>query len=182
MLGEGQQVEVRGEATEGWQPINCADMGGYVHTSLIAWEPSAPSTESVDLEDEAGKQNGDSGNDIVDVAMRYEGHPYVYAGEGPKAFDCSGFTMFVINKTLGIDIPHDMAVQYDMGNPVNRTALQPGDLVFFKNTFRRGLSHTGIYIGGGQFIHAENESTGVRVSELDSDYYSSRWFGAVRFA
>jgi hypothetical protein len=47
---------------------------------------------------------------------------------------------------------------------------------------RRGLSHTGIYIGRGQFIHAENESTGVRVSDLDSEYYSSRWYGATRFA
>jgi cell wall-associated NlpC family hydrolase len=89
--------------------------------------------------------------------------------------------MFVINKTLGLDITHDMAIQYEMGTQVRRNALQPGDLVFFKNTFRRGLSHTGIYIGGGQFIHAENESTGVRVSELDAEYYSSRWYGAVRF-
>ncbi len=182
VLAESQPVEIRAESSGEWQPVNCAGAGGYVHTSLIAWEPSASSAESIDLEQEAGKRNGASGNDIVDFAMRYEGHPYVDAGEGPKAFDCSGFTMFVINRTLGIDIPHDMAVQYEMGNPVNRKALQPGDLIFFKNTFRRGLSHTGIYIGGGQFIHAENESTGVRVSELDSEYYSSRWYGAVRFA
>jgi len=182
VLTEGQQVEVRGETSDEWQPVNCAGMGGYVHTSLLAWELSASSPESVDLEQKADKPNGDSGEAIVDVAMRYEGRRYVYAGEGPKAFDCSGFTMFVIDKALGIDISHDMAVQYDMGNQVNRKALQPGDLVFFENTFQRGLSHTGIYIGGGQFIHAENESTGVIVSELDSDYYSSRWYGAVRFA
>jgi cell wall-associated NlpC family hydrolase len=90
--------------------------------------------------------------------------------------------MFVIKKTLGLDITHDMAVQYEMGNRVGRNELQPGDLVFFKNTYRRGLSHTGIYIGGGEFIHAENESTGVRVSDLDSEYYSSRWYGAARFS
>ena len=64
--------------------------------------------------------------------------------------------MFVIQNTLGIDIPHDMRVQYQMGRPVSRNALQPGDLVFFKNTFEPGMSHTGIYIGDGQFIHAEN--------------------------
>jgi NlpC/P60 family len=68
-----------------------------------------------------------------------------------------------------------------MGQPVPRKALQPGDLVFFKNTFERGMSHTGIYIGGGAFINAENESTGVTVSDLHSDYYRSRYYGAVRF-
>jgi cell wall-associated NlpC family hydrolase len=88
--------------------------------------------------------------------------------------------MFVVKKTLGIDITHDMFTQYEMGQEVGQGELQAGDLVFFKNTFRRGLSHTGIYIGGGEFIHAENESTGVVISALNSDYYGSRWYGAVR--
>ena len=90
--------------------------------------------------------------------------------------------MFVIHNTLGIDIPHDMFVQYQMGRSVSRDALQPGDLVFFANTFRPGLSHVGIYIGGGQFVHSENESTGVVVSDLNSDYYGSRWAGGTRLA
>lgn len=175
--------------TDAWVDPATGEAGGVVpdHAAVeplpvgVAVEP-APSVASVDLEQEAGKRNGASGNDIVEFAMRYEGHPYADGGEGPKAFDCSGFTMFVMHKTLGIDISHDMKVQYKMGTPVNRKGLQPGDLVFFKNTDRRGLSHTGIYIGGGQFIHAENEATGVTVSELDAEYYRSRWYGAVRFA
>jgi cell wall-associated NlpC family hydrolase len=186
VLGEGEAVAVRAQTIGEWQPVNCAGAGGYVNASLIAWTQMAAS-ENVDDAGQKEREGGRGGkvsgdNDIVDFAMRYEGHPYVYAGEGPRAFDCSGFTMFVIQKTLGIDITHDMFVQYDMGSKVGRNALQPGDLVFFKNTFRRGLSHTGIYIGGGQFIHAENESTGVRISDLDSDYYSSRWYGAVRYS
>jgi cell wall-associated NlpC family hydrolase len=182
VLDEGVPVEVRAEAMGEWQPVNCAGAGGYVRTSLIAWEPSTTSVDSVELEQKTHERDGASGNEIVDFAMRYEGRPYVYAGEGPKAFDCSGFTMFVIQKTLSIDITHDMSVQYDMGSHVRRNALQPGDLVFFKNTSERGLSHTGIYIGDGQFIHAENESTGVRISDLDSDYYSSHWYGAARYS
>lgn len=131
--------------------------------------------------DENGGGGGAStGSEIADFALQYEGYPYVYAGEGPNAFDCSGFTMFVIKKTLGIDITHDMFIQYEMGQQVGQGELQPGDLVFFKNTFRRGLSHNGIYIGNGEFIHAENESTGVVISDLNSDYYGSRWYGAVR--
>jgi hypothetical protein len=186
VLGEGEAIPVRAETMGEWQPVDCAGAGGYVHASFIAWTQMAALEEGNDggrTEREAGHGGGASGgNEIVDFAMRYEGHPYVYAGDGPRAFDCSGFTMFVIGKTLGIDITHDMFVQYDMGSQVGRNDLQPGDLVFFKNTFRRGLSHTGIYIGGGQFIHAENESTGVRISDLDSDYYSSRWYGAVRYS
>jgi cell wall-associated NlpC family hydrolase len=185
VLGEGEAVPVRAETMGEWQPVDCANAGGYVHTSVIAWSQTAAPDESDDgerSEREGGRDGKASGsNEIVDFALKYEGHPYVYAGEGPRAFDCSGFTMFVVQKTLGIDITHDMHVQYDMGSPVRRNALQPGDLVFFKNTFERGMSHTGIYIGNGQFIHAENESTGVRISDLDSDYYSSRWYGAVRY-
>ena len=60
------------------------------------------------------------------------------------------------------------------------TNLQPGDVVFFQNTYKFGLSHVGIYIGGGQFVHAGNESPGVHISDLDSSYYASRWYGARR--
>jgi cell wall-associated NlpC family hydrolase len=147
-------------------------------------------------EEQRGRRGKDRGNDggndgggatssgqaMVDVAMRYLGSPYAYAGEGPHAFDCSGFTMFVAREALGIDITHDMFTQVGMGRSVSRGELQPGDLVFFQNTFRDGLSHAGIYIGNGQFIHAENESTGVVISDLNSDYYGSRWYGATRLA
>ena len=203
VLGEGEAVEVRGEAVGEWQPVNCAGIGGYVSTSLIAWEPSTSSVSSVNLEqssrDKQGKTSGgdngnrgagagndgtasSSGQEIASFAQQYVGYPYAYAGEGPYAFDCSGFTKFVIQNTLGIDITHDMFTQIGMGQSVDMNELQPGDLVFFANTFRPGLSHTGIYIGGGQFVHAENESTGVRISDLNSDYYGSRWAGGTRLA
>ncbi len=196
VLGEGEAVEVRGEAVGEWQPVNCAGIGGYVNTSFIAWEPS---TSSVELEQRSrGKTGGGNGNrgagagndgsasstgqQIASFAQQYVGYPYAYAGEGPYAFDCSGFTKFVIQNTLGMDITHDMFTQIGMGQSVGMNELQPGDLVFFANTFRPGLSHTGIYIGGGQFVHAENESTGVRISDLNSDYYGSRWAGGTRLA
>ena len=101
------------------------------------------------------------GQQIASFAQQYLGYPYAYAGEGPYAFDCSGFTKFVILNTVGIDITHDMFTQVGMGQSVGESELQPGDLVFFANTFRPGLSHAGVYVGGGQFVHAENESTGV---------------------
>ncbi len=192
VLGEGEAVEVRGEAVGEWQPVNCAGIGGYVHTSLISWEPAAPVAEEGrnGNRGNAGNNgtanssgtNGGSGNQIANFAMQYVGYPYAYAGEGPYAFDCSGFTKFVIQNTLGMDITHDMFTQIGMGQSVGMNELQPGDLVFFANTFRPGLSHAGIYIGGGQFVHAENEGTGVKVSDLNSDYYGSRWAGGTRLA
>jgi cell wall-associated NlpC family hydrolase len=184
VLSEGESVEVRAETMGEWQPVNCAGVGGYVHVALIAWTPvGSPDRVTANGEQPGGKTGGRAvGDQIVNFALQFEGYPYVYAGEGPYAFDCSGFTMFVINNTLGIGVPHDMAVQYQMGRSVDREELQPGDLVFFQNTIHPGMSHDGIYIGGGQFIHAETESSGVRVSDLDSEYYSSRWYGAVRFS
>jgi cell wall-associated NlpC family hydrolase len=184
VLGEGEAVPVRAETLGEWQPVDCAGAGGYVHVALITWTPVASSDPvGTGGESPKGKTGGQEavGEQIVDFALQFQGYPYVYAGEGPYAFDCSGFTMFVIHNTLGIDIPHDMRVQYQMGLPVGRDDLQPGDLVFFQNTLHPGMSHDGIYIGGGQFIHAETESSGVRISDLDAEYYSSRWYGAVRF-
>lgn len=187
VLGEGEAVEVRGEAIGEWQPVNCAGMGGYVNTAFISWQPIAADnggrknrTNSVG-DGGTVTSNGD-GQSMANFAMQYVGYPYVYAGEGPYAFDCSGFTKFVAMNVLGIDITHDMFQQIEMGTPVDRSELQPGDLVFFANTFRPGLSHNGIYIGDGQFVHSENESTGVVVSDLNSDYYGSRWAGATRLA
>jgi cell wall-associated NlpC family hydrolase len=117
---------------------------------------------------------------MVDFAMRYLGYPYVYATHGPDTFDCSGFTYWVALHTLGIDIGAGTWLQSVEGRPVAYGNLQLGDLVFFQNTYKWGLSHVGIYIGNGQFIHAENSNTGVVISSLSSSYYSSRWYGAVR--
>ena len=185
VLAEGEAVEVRGEAVGEWQPVNCAGVGGYVHSSLIAWEPAAAPLVDEGRRGNRGNAGLDgsatsSGSGVVDFAMQYVGYPYVYAAAGPYAFDCSGFTKFVVQNTLGIDISQDLFQQAASGTPVSRDELQPGDLVFFQNTYRPGLSHAGIYTGGGQFVHSENEQTGVKVSDLNSDYYSSRWYGAVR--
>ncbi|MFN8589981.1 MAG: NlpC/P60 family protein [Thermomicrobiales bacterium] len=183
VLGEGESVEVRGEAVGEWQPVNCAGVGGYVNASFVSWEPvAAPEREGKVNRSRNGGGEGAGDQGMVGFAMQYVGYPYSYGGEGPYSFDCSGFTKFVAMNALGLDITHDMFTQIDMGQSVDRNSLQPGDLVFFANTFRPGLSHVGIYIGDGQFVHAENESTGVRVSDLNSDYYGSRWAGATRLA
>lgn len=121
-----------------------------------------------------------NGQPIVDFALSYLGYPYAAGGNSPYGFDCSGFTQFVILNTLGIDIGHAVEGQPAWGSYVEWDALQPGDLVFFQNTYRAGISHASIYIGDGQIIHAENDVTGVTVSWVWSDYYGPRYWGARR--
>lgn len=122
------------------------------------------------------------GEQIAAFALLYLGYPYAWAGNTPAGFDCSGFTQFVVLNVLGIDIGHGLQGQPSAGAWVEWGAWQPGDLVFFQNTYQPGLSHAGIYLGDGQFIHAENEGTGVVISSIFSAYYASRYWGAVRIA
>lgn len=121
-----------------------------------------------------------SGQFIADFALQFVGYPYVWAGNSPAGFDCSGFTQYVILNTVGYDIGHASGGQMNYGTWVDAGDLQPGDLVFFAGTYGAGVSHTGVYIGDHQFVHAENYGTGVTVSWLWSDYYGAHYCGAMR--
>lgn len=121
------------------------------------------------------------GPTIVSIAMSYLGYSYVAAGAGPGGFDCSGFTQYVVGMATGIWISHAVEAQpYSAGAWVDYGNWQPGDLIFFQNTYRAGISHVGIYIGDGMIIHAENEGSGVTIDSIYSSYYGPRYWGAVR--
>ena len=112
---------------------------------------------------------------VVGIAMQYLGVPYVWGGASPSGFDCSGLAMYVYAQ-IGISLPHNAAMQYSsVGVSVSRSDLQPGDLVFFD-----GLGHMGIYIGGGQFIHAPHTGDVVKISSLSDSWYASTYVGAKR--
>lgn len=115
---------------------------------------------------------------IVATAKKYIGVPYVWGGESPKGFDCSGYVQYVF-KMHSISLNRTTETQYKHGSYVSKSNLKPGDLVFFQNTYRAGISHVGIYIGNGQFIHASS-SKGVTISNLSSSYYTSHYYGARR--
>jgi cell wall-associated NlpC family hydrolase len=121
-----------------------------------------------------------NGREVVRVAKRFKGSRYKLGGASPKGFDCSGFTWYVYKKAAGMDITRGVEEQWKRGRSVSRGKLRPGDLVFFENTFERGLSHVGVFIRGDDFIHAENEKTGVVISSLESDYYRKHYAGARR--
>ncbi len=111
---------------------------------------------------------------VVGIAMQYLGTPYVWGGSSPGGFDCSGFVMYVFGQ-MGAGLPHNAAAQYGVGVPISRDQLAPGDLVFFD-----GLGHVGIYIGGGQFVHAPHTGDVVKVSSLGDSWYASTFVGARR--
>ena len=111
---------------------------------------------------------------VVGIAMRYLGVPYRWGGASPSGgFDCSGFTMYVYAQ-VGISLPHYTGSQWGMGTPVSRDQLEAGDLVFFN-----GLGHVGIYVGGGNFIHAPHTGDVVKISSM-SGWYSSTFMGGRR--
>jgi cell wall-associated NlpC family hydrolase len=122
---------------------------------------------------------GAANTDLAGAALKLLGAPYVWGGSSPSGFDCSGLVWYVARQQ-GKPISRDMAAQYDSGSHPGRDQLQPGDLVFFQDTWKPGLSHNGVYVGNGQFVNAADEATGVTLSSLNSAYWSAHWFGATR--
>lgn len=122
-----------------------------------------------------------SGSQIVETAKKYLGVPYVWGGTSPSGFDCSGFVYYVL-RSCGISVSRTLATMYQQGTPVAKSQLQPGDVVFFQNTYKSGISHVGIYVGDGKFIHAPHSGEVVSYANLYSDYYVNHYYGAVRFA
>jgi cell wall-associated NlpC family hydrolase len=116
---------------------------------------------------------------LAGAALKFLGSAYVWGGSSPGGFDCSGLVWYVA-KQLGRPLTRGMFGQFNSGAHPSRDDLKVGDLVFFQNTFAPGLSHNGIYIGNGQFVHAADEAAGVTISSLSTAYWSSHWFGATR--
>ena len=117
-----------------------------------------------------------SSSQVANYAYNFLGRPYVYGANGPNAFDCSGFTSYVY-RHFGVSLPRTASSQFSAGSAVSRNNLAPGDLVFF-NTVGY-LGHVGLYIGGGDFIHAASSGR-VKISSLSEGYYRTRYAGARR--
>ncbi len=122
------------------------------------------------------------GQAIVNEAKKYLGYDYVWGGHDPSTgFDCTGLTWYVMKK-LGKELSafHDLAGQMASGPTIAKKDLQPGDFIFFKDTYKPGLSHVGIYIGENRFIHAASEKLGVIISDLNETYWASRYLNSTR--
>lgn len=136
-----------------------------------------PEEDEEDEESEEGAPD-DLAAEIITYAKEFLGYPYSYGAAGPKSFDCSGFTSYVFGH-FDIDLPHNSASQAKKGTKVTRSKLQPGDLVFFQ-TSGKNISHVGIYIGDGDFIHASTGEKDVEITSLSEAYYDKRYVTARR--
>lgn len=169
-LSAGSTVMSRGAQENGWWPVTCAGQAGWASGAYLTTGSAPPSEQP-------------SGNgSVVDYALQYVGYPYVWAGNHPSTgFDCSGFTYWVFLNTTGMNIGTGTATQASLGSHVAWGEWQPGDLLFFTGTGGSGYySHVALYIGDGQMVHAQNEATGVLVSSVYSNYYTSHYAMAKR--
>lgn len=124
---------------------------------------------------------GGSGSAVAQAAYNYLGEKYVWGSAQPGVgFDCSGLTSYLYNKVCGISLYRNSAAQSNNGYHVSKSNLKQGDLLFFSTNGSGSISHVGIYVGNGKMIHASTPSTGVIISDIDSNYYSNTFVTARR--
>jgi cell wall-associated NlpC family hydrolase len=116
---------------------------------------------------------------VIASGKNYLGKPYVWGGTGPDGFDCSGLmqTIFAEN---GISISRGAKDQYKNGRKIKRKNLRPGDLIFFE-TYTKGVSHVGIWLSDGKFLHAESSDAGVTITPISIPYWNERYYGAATY-
>ena len=165
-VATGKVVTILG-TENGWYHIQFGSTTGYVLGDYLReYVPGAASAV---------------GEQIVQMAMQYMGVRYRSGGSSPNGFDCSGFTLYLYGQ-LGYSLPHTATGQYkNCGTYVAKSDLQPGDLVFFSDS-SHAIGHVGIYIGGGQIIHARYSVGRVTTNYLSESYYTTRYVGAKRIA
>ncbi|MCD7947323.1 MAG: SH3 domain-containing protein [Oscillospiraceae bacterium] len=165
VLSSGTVVQIVG-VDNGWYKISYGGNTGYASSDYITTVKDGTSASTA----------SSKGQEVVNYAKQLIGCKYSYGCSGPSSFDCSGFTSYVY-KHFGYTINRSAATQLSNGTAVDKSSLQPGDLVFFKNNTSKAASHVGIYIGSNQFIHASTNTYTVRIDNL-SGYYSNIYVGA----
>ena len=144
-----------------------------------AWLPVASVAEPVAGAPE--EEASDLRQALVALAMKLRDVRYVRGGHSPATgFDCSGFVRYVFAHAIGLRLPANSAAQFLAGIKVKRGDMQPGDLVFFHTRGKKRISHVGIYLDNGQFIHSPSAGKSVEVSSLDEGYWAKRFAGARR--
>ncbi|UCG53808.1 MAG: C40 family peptidase [Candidatus Latescibacterota bacterium] len=145
---------------------------------LVASCTSAPRYRSHPADPSAspGKANR---QDIVQYAKSFVGTPYRYGGATRSGVDCSGFVIAVYRE-FDIRLPRTSLDMSRVGKGVDKSNIRPADLVFFKTSRGSSVSHVGIYIGGGKFVHASTSARRVRIDALNDDYFRRRYRGARR--
>lgn len=161
-------------------PLPLANLAPALANATLPADPAALVTASTTDEgpaDEASRLR----QALVALAMQLRDIRYVRGGHSPSTgFDCSGFVRYVFAHAIGLRLPANSARQFLAGAKVKRGDMQPGDLVFFHTRGKKRISHVGIYLDNGRFIHSPSAGKSVEVSSLDEAYWSKRFAGARR--
>ena len=183
-LYEGSVAKIIG-INNAWFKVQYGGETGYIspdYVSIVPYKATATASAPVAVSTSSGSASTASGTrqQIIDYAATLLGCKYVYGGNTPSGFDCSGYVKYVF-KHFGVELTRTSANQYANSVRIKKSELKIGDLVFFsQNAGSSKVGHVGIYVGGGQFIHAAAPGKGVRYDSLNSTYYSSHYIGSGR--
>lgn len=170
LIPGGTRLTLTGDAVDGWYPVTYNGVAGYVSGEYL-YRTTDPDTALSSTDAQA----------LLDYAASFLGVPYVYGGESPSGFDCSGFVQYVFAH-FGYDLPRTgtQQSQCQYAVPVSKSELKPGDLVFFASPSTSSIAHVGIYAGNGLFIHSSSPGDVVKYDKMSSNYYSTYYLKAVR--
>ncbi|QWG47453.1 peptidoglycan endopeptidase [Bacillus mycoides] len=181
-LPQGQKVQVISE-NSGWSKINYNGQTGYIGTRFLSKTPVGGAVDNKPNDNQNNNQNnnnntnnsGDSSS-LLAYAKSMQGVPYVWGGTSANGVDCSGYIYHVFKK-FGHNISRQSVAGYWSSLP-QTSSPQPGDLIYFKDTYKAGPSHMGIYLGGGSFIQSGDK--GVAIASLNNSYWKSHFLGYTK--
>lgn len=185
-LSQGQKVQVISE-NSGWSKINYNGQNGYIGTRFLSKTPvggavDKPNNNNNNNQNNNNQNNNNTGNNSGDTssllayAKSMQGVPYVWGGTSANGVDCSGYIYHVFKK-FGHNISRQSVAGYWSSLP-KTSSPQPGDLIYFQNTYKAGPSHMGIYLGGGSFIQSGDK--GVAIASLSNSYWKSHFLGYTK--
>ncbi|WP_010289234.1 C40 family peptidase [Kurthia massiliensis] len=159
------------------QSLNVTTTTKTATASYTAKKPTTTKKETA----KTTTSNQNQARHITSLALKYQGVPYVWGGASPSGFDCSGFIYYIF-KQNNYSISRMQVSEYrHIATTVSAKNLVAGDLIFFQNTYKQGISHAGIYLGGGQFVHA-GTSSGVTVTSIYDSYWSKHFHSYGRLS
>ncbi|WP_439874576.1 SH3 domain-containing protein [Bacillus mycoides] len=183
-LPQGQKVQVISE-NSGWSKINYNGQTGYIGTRFLSKTPVGGAVDNKPNDNQNNNQNNNNNNtnnnsgdssSLLAYAKSMQGVPYVWGGTSANGVDCSGYIYHVFKK-FGHNISRQSVAGYWSSLPQTSNP-QPGDLIYFQNTYKSGPSHMGIYLGGGSFIQAGDK--GVAIVSLNNSYWKSHFLGYTK--
>ncbi|WP_002144819.1 C40 family peptidase [Bacillus cereus] len=184
-LPQGQKVQVISE-NSGWSKINYNGQTGYIGTRFLSKTPVGGAVDNKPNENQNNNQNNNNNNNntnnsgdsssLLAYAKSMQGVPYVWGGTSANGVDCSGYIYHVFKK-FGHNISRQSVAGYWSSLP-QTSSPQPGDLIYFKDTYKAGPSHMGIYLGGGSFIQSGDK--GVAIASLSNSYWKSHFLGYTK--